>query len=65
MEAVSEARRLIDRSRRLLEKMHPDDKEEAIGLHESIETAIDAGDPATLEKAIKDLGELLFFVEGQ
>jgi len=45
--------------------MHPDDKEEAIGLHESIETAIDAGDPATLEKAIKDLGELLFFVEGQ
>src|SRR6266567_7177874 len=65
MEAVSDARRLIDRSRRLLEKMHPDDKEEAIGLHESIETAIDAGDPATLEKAIKDLGELLFFVEGQ
>jgi len=65
MEAVSDARRLIERSRRLLEKMHPDDKEEAIGLHESIETAIDAGDPATLEKAIKDLGELLFFVEGQ
>src|SRR6266699_1510337 len=65
MEAVSDARILIERSRRLLEKMHPDDKEEAIGLHESIETAIDAGDPATLEKAIKDLGELLFFVKGQ
>ena len=65
LEAASGARRLIDRSRRLLEKMHPDDKDEAIGLQESIETAIDAGDPATLEKAMKDLGELLFFVEGQ
>jgi len=61
----SKAQDLMDRSRRLLGKMHADDREEAIDLHEKIETAIAAGDPAALEEASKALKELLFFVEGQ
>jgi molecular chaperone DnaK (HSP70) len=56
---------LLTRSRRLLDKMHADDREEAIGLHESIEAAIESGDAAQLDDAAKALKELLFFVEGQ
>jgi molecular chaperone DnaK len=60
-----EVENLIDRSRRLLEKMHEEDREEAIDLHEKIETAVAAGDTATLKQASGALKELLFFVEGQ
>jgi molecular chaperone DnaK len=56
---------LIGRSRRLLDAMHQDDREEAINLHEQIEAALAAGDTAGLEAASKSLKELLFFVEGQ
>jgi len=61
----SKAQDLMDRSRGLLGKMHADDREEAIDLHEKIEAAIAAGDSAALEQASKALKELLFFVEGQ
>ena len=61
----NKAQDLMDRSRGLLGKMHPDDREEAIDLHEKIESAIAAADPAGLEQATKALKELLFFVEGQ
>ena len=48
----------------ILDKMHPEDKEEVIGLHERISAAISANDPDELKKATADLRELLFFVEG-
>lgn len=60
-----EARRLIERSRTLLDKMHDDDKEEAIGLHETITTAIAERDPHALPQATHELKELLFYVEGR
>ncbi|HEY2015700.1 MAG TPA: Hsp70 family protein [Bryobacteraceae bacterium] len=63
--ADSKARELMERSRKLLGKMHPDDREEAIDLHEKIETAIAAGDTSTVEQASNALKELLFFVEGK
>lgn len=64
-EAIEEARGLLGRSRALLPRMHDDDKEEAIELHEAIEAAIADGDPEALAESVGQLRELLFFVEGR
>ena len=61
----SEASGLVTRSRNLLEKMHAEDREEAIDLHEKIEMAIEAGDESALSEASRVLRELLFFMEGR
>jgi molecular chaperone DnaK (HSP70) len=61
----AEADGLVERSRRLLDKMHAEDREEAIGLHEKIAAAQESGDAAALQSATGELKELLFFVEGQ
>ena len=61
----SEATDLVTRSRNLLEKMHAEDREEAIDLHEKIEMAIEAGDESALNEATRVLRELLFFMEGR
>lgn len=63
--AGREVRGLIDRSHRLLEKMHAEDREEAINLLEGIDAAIESRDAAALRQASEALKELLFFVEGQ
>jgi len=60
----AEIENLLERSRRLLGAMHAEDREEAIDLHEKIETAIASGDAAALKESIAALKELLFFVEG-
>jgi molecular chaperone DnaK len=60
-----EAADLVERSRKLLEKMHQDDREEAIDLHERIGTAIESGDALALAEASRALKELLFFMEGR
>jgi molecular chaperone DnaK len=60
-----EARDLLERSRGLLDKMHAEDREEAIELHEAIESALGSDDAAALAEAVRALKELLFFVEGQ
>ncbi len=60
-----ETRQLLERSRRLLDQMHPEDREAAIELHEKIAAAIDAGSASELQSASESLEELLFFVEGQ
>jgi len=59
-----EARQLLERSRRLLDQMHAEDREAAIELHEKIETAIDAGSGIQLQAASQAFEELMFFVEG-
>jgi molecular chaperone DnaK (HSP70) len=59
-----EAMDLIERSRQFLNSMHPEDKEEAIGLHEQIQSALASKDADALKKAATALRELLFFVEG-
>lgn len=56
---------LLDRSRRTLVNMHADDREEAINLHERIQSAFSSGNDIEVSKAAKELKELLFFVEGQ
>jgi molecular chaperone DnaK (HSP70) len=58
-------RDLLERSRRRLEQMHDDDREEAVELHERIAAAMATGDREALRAASRALGELLFFVEGQ
>jgi molecular chaperone DnaK (HSP70) len=58
-----EAQSLIERSRRLLDTMHAEDREEAIDLHERIGGAIQAKDSEALAEAMQALKELLFFVE--
>lgn len=58
------AERMLERSRSSLEKMHPDDREEAIGFHEDLEMALESKDAVALEEAISGLSELLFYVEG-
>jgi molecular chaperone DnaK (HSP70) len=55
---------LLDRSRRLLDRMHGDDREEAVTLNETIESALQSGDSPALQQASEALRELLFFVEG-
>jgi molecular chaperone DnaK (HSP70) len=64
LEAEREANDLVERSRQLFDSMHPEDKEEAIELHERIQAAISSNDPEALKKATAALRELLFFVEG-
>jgi molecular chaperone DnaK len=54
---------LINRSRRLLDRIHPEDREDAIDLHEKIDSAIASRDTAALSEASEELEELLFFVE--
>jgi molecular chaperone DnaK len=61
----AEIESLLERSRRLLAKMHAEDREEAIDLHEKIDTAMASGDAAALQEATGALKELLFFVEGR
>jgi molecular chaperone DnaK len=60
---ISEARALLERSRRLLDKMTAEDREEAIALHEQLEAAMDAQDWDQLRDASADLADLLFYVE--
>jgi molecular chaperone DnaK (HSP70) len=56
---------LLERSQRLLPKMHSEDREEAIDLHQKIAAALASSDTAALQNATAQLKELLFFVEGQ
>ena len=65
MKGEADALGLIERSRKVLPKMHADDREEAIDLHEKIEQAIDGNDEAALVEASRALKELLFFMEGK
>jgi len=60
---ISEARALLERSRRLLDKMTPEDREEAIALHEQIEEALKAAQWQPLHAAMTTLADLLFYVE--
>jgi molecular chaperone DnaK (HSP70) len=61
----AEVQALLERSRGMLGKMHSEDREEAIDLHEKIDAALQSGDAGALREASKALKELLFFVEGQ
>ncbi len=63
MDGDAEAQSLIERSRRLLDTMHAEDREEAIDLHERIGGAIQAKDSKALAESMRALKELLFFVE--
>jgi molecular chaperone DnaK len=60
---ISEARALLERSRRLLDTMNSDDREEAIGLHEQIEQALQTSDWTQLQATMTELADLLFYVE--
>jgi DNA-binding FadR family transcriptional regulator len=60
-----EALALVGRSRKILEQMHEEDREEAIDLHERIGAAIKEGDAAKLATTSRALRELLFFMEGR
>ena len=60
-----EAEELLQRSRALLGKIHPDDVEELISLHERIDAAMEANDAKELAEAMQALRELLFFLEGK
>jgi molecular chaperone DnaK len=65
LEGEEEAESLIERSRKLLDRMHAEDREDAIDLQERIGAAIEAGDVASLAEASKALREMLFFMEGK
>ena len=61
--AHRDANSLLERSRRLLGHIHPEDQEDAIDLHERIDSAIASRDTTGLNEACEELKELLFFVE--
>ena len=60
---ISEARAVLERSRRLLDKMTAEDREEAIALHEQIEDALNSSDRERLREVTAELADLLFYVE--
>jgi molecular chaperone DnaK len=60
-----EVEEVMERSRKALDRMHAEDREEAIDLHEKIRSASESGDTAAVQKAVRSLKELLFFVEGR
>lgn len=62
---MDKARALVARSQRLLPSMHPDDREEALNLHDKILGALLGHDAGTLDTASQSLSELLFFIEGR
>jgi molecular chaperone DnaK len=64
-ERARAAQLLLERSRQLLDQMHADDREEAIELHEKIETAVAARDDDGVDDAARSLEELLFFIQGR
>jgi molecular chaperone DnaK (HSP70) len=64
-EMVVAANKLVARSRGLIGSMHPDDQEEAVELHERIETAIHEKQSAQLEEAVAELKEIVFFIAGK
>jgi len=55
---------LIQRAQRLLDRMHPEDRQETLELEDAIKSAIAAHDSRALSGAVRSLRELLFFVEG-
>jgi molecular chaperone DnaK len=63
--AEGEGRKMIERSRLLLDQIHDEDREEAIDLNAAIEAAIENHDAAALKQAVHELREMLFFVEGR
>ncbi len=60
---VFAAGRLLERSRRLLKKMTPEDQQEALELHQQIEEALRIQNWDYLHTAITELTDLLFYVE--
>ena len=60
---ISEARALVERSRRLLDKMAAEDREEARAFHAQIEDALKTAQWQPLHVAMTALAELLFYVE--
>jgi hypothetical protein len=63
--AEAEGREMIERSRLLLDKIHDEDREEAIDISQAIESAIEDHDVGPLKRAVHDQREMLFFVEGR
>ncbi len=63
--AATSATRLLEKSRALLERMHADDRDEAIELHERITQALEDHDLPALRDAMEELREIVFFVEGK
>ena len=63
IDAENKARSLVTRSRDLLNKMHLEDKEEAIDLNERIINAIYEKDVDGLKEATHELSEFLFYIE--
>ena len=61
----TEAHELMERSRKLFDRMHVEDREEAIDLNEKIAAALESGDAAGLAEASRSVRELLFFMEGR
>ena len=57
------AGRLLERSQRLLERMTPEDRQEALGLHREIEEALRTQTWPQLQTATAQLTDLLFYVE--
>jgi molecular chaperone DnaK (HSP70) len=63
--AVATAEQLVGRSRELLPRMHDEDKEDAIELHTRIAEASRARDQDELARAMEELRELMYFVDGR
>ena len=65
LEAITEARNLVEKSRNLFSDMHQDDREEAVGINARIGEAIEDRNRDDLADAVEELKELLFFIEGR
>jgi molecular chaperone DnaK (HSP70) len=61
-EAV-QARALVEKAERLMERANPDDKEDLVDLVESVRDALAANDIAAMERAVAELSDLIYYLE--
>jgi molecular chaperone DnaK (HSP70) len=60
---TAQARALVEKAERLLDKAAEDDREQMINLIEAIKDAVAAGDFAALAEPVAELSDILFYLE--
>jgi molecular chaperone DnaK len=60
---ATQARALVEKAERLLEAANAEDKEDLVDRVESVRDALSEGDQGTLERAVAELSDLIYYLE--
>ncbi|MBK5969949.1 MULTISPECIES: Hsp70 family protein [Thiorhodovibrio] len=58
-----QAQALIEKAERLMESANADDKEDLVDMTEAVRDALEANDPAAIERTMAELSDLVFYLE--